>query len=247
MFLPSRQCIAKLLLTTLFLGLEIWSLSATPAFAQGGGWFGGRMGGLRSRGYYPYYGYGGPYGIYGYDRGPAVGYAGYGSYGLYGNYGVYGYPGSGIEGGYSNPGYDPGYGGYPSYGGYGIVNSSPNSASLVNAPATGFGYASAYGAPAIGSASPTPTQRRLLGVDEEPVVIADGSKAMKVAKVYPGSAAEKAGLQAGDVIRSINGYLTEQRGNLAWIIANAMPNNELKMNVQTAKDGQIHLIAAHLP
>ena len=34
----------------------------------------------------------------------------------------YGYPGSGVEGGASNPGYDPGYGGYPSYGGYGIAN-----------------------------------------------------------------------------------------------------------------------------
>jgi serine protease Do len=68
-----------------------------------------------------------------------------------------------------------------------------------------------------------------------------------VSKVYPGTAAEKAGLQAGDVIRSVNGYLTEQRGNLAWIIANATPNNELKINAQTAKDGQNHLITATLP
>ena len=126
----------------------------------------------------------------------------------------------------SNPGYDPGYGGYPSYGGYGIANRLP------------------YAAPAVSSA---PTQRRLLGIDEEPVVIAGGVKAMKVGKVYPGTAAERAGLQAGDVIRSVNGYLTEQRGNLAWIIANATPNNELKLNVQTAKDGQTHLITATLP
>ena len=49
------------------------------------------------------------------------------------------------------------------------------------------------------------------------------------------------------MIRSVNGYLTEQRGNLAWIIANATPNNELKINVQTAKDGQNHLITATLP
>ncbi len=48
---------------------------------------------------------------------------------------------------------------------------------------------------------------------------------MKIGKVYPGTAAERAGLRAGDVIRSVNGYLTEQRGNLAWVIANAMPNN----------------------
>ena len=87
--------------------------------------------------------------------------------------------------------------------------------------------------------------KRLLGIDEEPVVMAGGVKAMKVGKVYPGTAAEKAGLQAGDVIRSVNGYLTEQRGNLAWVIANAMPNNELKLNVQTAKDGQTHADHGH--
>ena len=32
----------------------------------------------------------------------------------------------------------------------------------------------------------------------------------------------------------MNGYLTEQRGNLAWIIANAAPDNQLKINVQAA-------------
>ena len=33
------------------------------------------------------------------------------------------------------------------------------------------------------------------------------------------SPAEQAGLQPGDVILSANGYLTQQSGNLAWIIA----------------------------
>jgi hypothetical protein len=152
--------------------------------------------------------------------------AGYPGYNIYGNYGVYGYPGSGIEGGQSNSGYDPGFGGYPSYGGYGINTRLPYATRSVGAPAT---------------------QRRLLGIDEEPVVVADGVKGMKVGKVYPGTAAEKAGLQAGDVIRSVNGYLTEQRGNLAWVIANAMPKNELRLDVQTVKDGQTHLITATLP
>jgi S1-C subfamily serine protease len=160
------------------------------------------MGAYGNRGYYPYYGS---------SRSSP-------NYNIYGNYGVYGYPGSGIEGGASNSGYDPGYGGYPSYGGYGIANKPSNPA----------------------------TRQRLLGIDEEPVVVAGGAKAMKVGKVYPGTAAEQAGLQAGDVIRSVNGYLTEQRGNLAWVIANATPNNELKLNVQTAKDGQTHEITATL-
>ena len=55
------------------------------------------------------------------------------------------------------------------------------------------------------------------------MVGSDGSKAMKISNVYPGTAAEKAGLKVGDILRSVNGYLTEQRGNLAWIIANATP------------------------
>ena len=65
---------------------------------------------------------------------------------------------------------------------------------------------------------------------------------MKVTNVYPGTAAERAGLGVCDVIYSINGYLTEQRGNLAWIIANAAQNNQLRMSVKTAKDGQEHAI-----
>ena len=156
--------------------------------------------------------------------GTSSGYSGYPGYNIYGNYGVYGYPGSGIEGGASNSGYDPGYGGFPSYGGYGIANRSPGPAPAFSSP---------------------PTQRRLLGIDEDPVVIGNGVKAMKVGKVYPGTPADKAGLQSGDVIRSVNGYLTEQRGNLAWIIANAAPNNELKLNVQTAKDGQARCAYGH--
>ncbi len=139
--------------------------------------------------------------------------------------------------GYGGLGYGGmGYGyGYPGYGmGYGY-------------PATGFGYTSAYVAPAAGGTSAVAPQRRVLGIDEEPVVLADGRKAMKIANVYPGTAAEQAGLQVGDVLRSVNGYLTEQRGNLAWIIANATPNSTLKLNVRTAKDGQFHAITATLP
>jgi hypothetical protein len=184
-------------------------LSMPSACAQGaGGWFGGMLGRYPNRGYYPYSGTSAPYG-----------------YNIYGNYGVYGYPGSGIQGGASNPGYDPGYGGYPSYGGYGIANIANRN---------------------LGAATPSPRQR-LLGIDEDPLVLPDGTKAMKVSKVYPGTAAAKAGLQAGDVIRSVNGYLTEQRGNLAWIIATATPNNELRINLQTKKDGQTHLVTAMLP
>lgn len=212
---PFRQRCSMLPMAAFVLAIT-GAMSGSSASAQGGG---GLFGGLfRGRaaangtgnlGYYPYYGT---------SANPG--------YNIYGNYGVYGYPGSHIEGGYANPGYDPGYGGYPSYGGYGITNPSTSAA-----PA---------------SVSP-PAQRRLLGIDEEPVVVSGGTKAMKIGKVWPGTAAERAGLQAGDVIRSVNGYLTEERGNLAWVIANAARDNQLKISVQAAKDGQTRLITATLP
>ena len=65
---------------------------------------------------------------------------------------------------------------------------------------------------------------------------------MKITNVYSETGASKAGLQVGDVLISANGYLTEQRGNLAWIIANATPGKELKLVVRTAKDGKDHTV-----
>jgi serine protease Do len=92
-----------------------------------------------------------------------------------------------------------------------------------------------------------PAQGRYLGIDEEPITDASGLRGMKVTNVYSGTAAERAGLQVGDMIYSINGYLTEQRGNLAWIIGNAAPNDQLRMSVKTTKDGREHTITAQLP
>lgn len=92
-----------------------------------------------------------------------------------------------------------------------------------------------------------PARGRSLGIDVEPVVEAAGVRGLKVSKVYPGTAAEGAGLQVGDVIHSINGYLTEERGNLAWIIANAAANNNLKMNVRKLSDGKKQIVTVQLP
>jgi serine protease Do len=69
---------------------------------------------------------------------------------------------------------------------------------------------------------------------------------LTVARVEPGTAAEKAGLRPGDVIHSANGYLTRDRGNLAWIIANASPGDVLNMNVRTFADGKEHAISARV-
>lgn len=94
-------------------------------------------------------------------------------------------------------------------------------------------------------ASAPPLSLRL-GIDEESVVDTEGVGGMKVAKVHLGSAADKAGLRGGDVIRSINGYLTTQPGNVAWIVAHAAPDNILRMSVRSAADGKIRTIIAPL-
>ena len=69
-----------------------------------------------------------------------------------------------------------------------------------------------------------------LGIDAESVVEA-GVPGLKVAKVYRGGAAEKAGLHEGDVIRSVNGYVTKQPSDLAWIAAKRSPDKVLRMSV----------------
>ena len=61
---------------------------------------------------------------------------------------------------------------------------------------------------------------------------------MKIANVYSGAAADKAGLHVGDVIYSSNGYLTQVHGNLAWIIDHAAPNKVLTMRVSTGSRRQ---------
>jgi hypothetical protein len=85
-----------------------------------------------------------------------------------------------------------------------------------------------------------------LGIEEEPVVDARGARGMKVAKVYPGTAAAKAGIQAGDVLHSINGYSTQHQGNLAWILAHAAPNHVLEIHLRSVIDGREHTLTARI-
>ena len=101
--------------------------------------------------------------------------------------------------------------------------------------------------PAAPGPNEAPVHGLYLGIDEEPVAEVDGVRGIKVAKIYPKSAAQEAGLHVGDVILSINGYLTVERGNLAWIIANRAFNHVLSMNVRTITDGKVHTISTHLP
>jgi hypothetical protein len=98
-------------------------------------------------------------------------------------------------------------------------------------------YASPVETPGRPSGS-NPSRRPIPGFDDEATVAPDGRRGLKVTSVSEGSTAEKAGLRAGDVIHSVNGYPTTERGNLTWIIANATPDHLLKLDVQAATDGK---------
>jgi membrane-associated protease RseP (regulator of RpoE activity) len=116
----------------------------------------------------------------------------------------------------------------------------------------GYAYASSGSSPP-GDAAPGASgidtvayQGRYLGIDEQVVTDANGL-GMQVVQVYAGSPAEQAGLQVGDVIYSANGYLTQQLGNLAWIISAVPSGGELQMTVRSARDGALRTSTARLP
>ena len=100
--------------------------------------------------------------------------------------------------------------------------------------------------PAPGEAPRAGARGRDLGIDDEAVVGADGARGLKVAAVRPGTAAAAAGLRAGDLIRSINGYFTAERGNLTWIVAHAAPDGVLTMIVRGESDGKDRVVTARL-
>ena len=116
-----------------------------------------------------------------------------------------------------------------------------------NPPAAGAGQPAATLSPALGPMTGVYGPGRLLGIDEEPVTDAQSVRGMQVTKVYAGSPADKAGLRDGDVIHSVNGYLTTERGNLAWIINSAAPNGVLEMKIRSVVDGKVHTILINLP
>ncbi len=215
---------------------------------MGGGYYG--RGGFGYGGFYPgFYGFGGMglgygFGYPGYGYGYGYGYPGYG-YGDYG-YGYGAYPGYGYGSSYYDPGYTYGTGYVypgPSY----IVNSNGNSG-YVAAPGSGYTYSSAYGSVPLQAAAPAAPSSFLLpslGIDEKKMSDATGSH-IQVARIHPGSPAERAGLQAGDTILSANGYLTRAPGNLAWIINHHSPNGTVILNVRQVASGESTTITATL-
>jgi PDZ domain len=226
-----------------------------------GGGFGGLGGGMghMGGGYAHHGGYGG-YGGYGFG-GYYPGFFGLGGFGL--GYGL-GYGGLGY-GGYGYPGYGYGYGGYyPGYGlgysGYGYYPGSSYGSSYyypsytygtgyVSSPGSTYTYSSAYGSvPLQGTTSGAVSSMPLpsLGIDEKGVTDSSGVRTIEVTQVHPGSPAEKAGLQVGDTIVSVNGYLTQVPGNLAWIINHHAPGGVVTMSVRKAASGQTTTVTATL-
>ena len=89
-------------------------------------------------------------------------------------------------------------------------------------------------------------QERYLGMDIGPVNV-EGQKGMKIVNILPGSTAERAGLQVGDIIYSGNGYVTEALGHLNWIITNAAPDKVLRLTVRKASDGRVQTVTLTMP
>ncbi len=89
-------------------------------------------------------------------------------------------------------------------------------------------------------------QERYLGMDIGPVD-AEGQRGMRIVNILPGSTAERAGLQVGDIIISSNGYVTEALGHLNWIITNAAPERILRLTVRKASDGRVQTVTLTMP
>jgi hypothetical protein len=95
--------------------------------------------------------------------------------------------------------------------------------------------------------SATPVQERYLGMDVEPATTIGGRRGLRVVNVLPESTAEKSGVQAGDLIVSINGQVTDQRAALGRIIGGGPSGSELKMTVVKASTGQEQAITIRVP
>ena len=249
---PIRPILGNLSKVLIALSLAAWVFTGSSAFAKGGGGGGGGGhgggGGGHGGGYH-----GGGYG--GYRHYPGQGYySGYSGFYFPFYLGGYGY-GYGYGNGYGY-GYGNGYSNYYDPSTYGYADPNTNYATGYVYPAADGTYvypvqnatapATTVVQPTVPIAVSTGTQGAMLGIDEQAVVDALG-QGMRVDRVYPGSPAERAGLQVGDVIHSANGYLTQIHGNLTWIINTQAPNGVLNLSVHRASDNRDATVVAQLP
>ncbi|MGW6494265.1 S1C family serine protease [Nonomuraea angiospora] len=79
----------------------------------------------------------------------------------------------------------------------------------------------------------TNSHRAALGIQGSTVISVDGQPiGVGVIRVEPGSGADKAGIEAGDVIVSINGTNTPTMASLAEVLATLRPGDQAKVGVQ---------------
>jgi serine protease Do len=96
-------------------------------------------------------------------------------------------------------------------------------------------------------ANAAPIRERYLGMEAEPGAAAGGRRGLRVVSILPESTAEKSGLQVGDVILSVNGQITEERGSLGRIIGGLPSGSELTITLIKASTGREQTITTRVP
>jgi len=91
-----------------------------------------------------------------------------------------------------------------------------------------------------------PIRERYLGMDAEPGAVG-GRRGLRVVSILPESTAEKSGFQVGDLILSINGQVTEERGALGRIIGSLPSGSELTITLIKASTGREQTIPTRVP
>src|SRR5262249_16157664 len=97
--------------------------------------------------------------------------------------------------------------------------------------------------PANAEIASAPARRRQLGIDATPA--AGGVRGVRGGRGYPGSAAGKAGLHVGDVLRSISGRPVERPDDLSRLLSGF--ENVLAVEVRSASDGRDRAVRVQLP
>lgn len=94
---------------------------------------------------------------------------------------------------------------------------------------------------------PVPVQERYLGMGVEPGVGTGGRQGLRIISILPGSTAQNAGLQVGDVILSINGQAIVQRSQLGQLIGSVPSGNQLQMTIIKTGTGQEQTLTIVVP
>jgi hypothetical protein len=93
----------------------------------------------------------------------------------------------------------------------------------------------------------TPPASGALGMVFEPFTETGRTPGLKITSVVPRGLAARVGVSAGDVMVSINGYVTQKLTDPEWIILNASPDKVLKMTVRSVSDAKEREVTIQLP